>query len=557
MAPVMISLRNVASTGGLLIALVALWYLYRGYCVRRRFQRLQKQGVHHPIFGHLIAVGKLMADIPKDAHGDYLMVLVQDNWQYLFPSCKRCPPAAYLDLWPFSPPMILSLHPDVSAQFTQDFSLDKAHSTAAFLYPLTANLDVSSSNGSQWKLRRRRISPGFSMQNITLRVPDLLEEVEVFVDVLRRAVGKDGGWGPVFPLEKKATLLTLDIIGRFTLDVRLHEQTSPLTPFSAGMLDVIPRLSFHMHIGNVLTALNPWQQLRVWWDNRMMDNYLLPMLKARIAALGNDSGPSDEKLSKNHKTRTVIDILVRAMADDREDESMFLAYALAETKHTIRRAFSLAWIFHILALHRDVLDKVRAEHESVLGPDPAASLRASPQLLGQLVYTGAVIKEMMRVHTNVGTMREGAPGFQLYGPASSGFEGVAFPTEGCVVWDGNFAIHRNAALWPRPTEFVPERWLTTDRSDPLHPRHNAYRPFEQGPRNCVGQHLVVTEMKMVVALVVWELELEPAWDERDAQGNTHKKETVWGERLYQVSRNGPPHVKDGMPVHVRLRQAAF
>lgn len=172
---------------------------------------------HHPVLGHLAAVGKLMADMPKDAHGDYLMVLIQDNWRDLFPGCERCPPAAYLDLWPFSPPMLISLHPDVSAQFTQDFSLDKAHSTVAFLRPLTANLDVSSSNGAQWKLRRRRIAPGFSVQAITARVPDLLEEVEVFVDVLRRNAGKDGNWGPVFSLQEKATNLTLDFIGRFTL----------------------------------------------------------------------------------------------------------------------------------------------------------------------------------------------------------------------------------------------------------------------------------------------------------------------------------------------------
>lgn len=301
------------------------------------------------------------------------------------------------------------------------------------------------------------------------------------------------------------------------------------------MLDIIPRLSYHTHIGNVLATLSPWQQFRVWWDNRRMDNYLLPLLRDRIAMLSKESEPSSEKPiqgDKGNKIRTAIDILVRAMADDREDERTFLPYALAETKHTMfagheTTAFSLAWIFHMLASHRDVMDKVRAEHECVLGPDPAASLRASPHLLSQLAYTSAVIKEMMRVHTNVGTMREGVAGFRLYGPAGSGFEGVAFPTEGCVVWDGTFAIHRNATLWPRPTEFVPERWLTTDPEDPLHPPRNAYRPFEQGPRSCVGQHLAMTEMKMVVALVVRELELETAWDEWDAQRYAYASRTMF------------------------------
>jgi hypothetical protein len=28
---------------------------------------------------------------------------------------------------------------------------------------------------------------------------------------------------------------------------------------------------------------------------------------------------------------------------------------------------------------------------------------------------------------------------------------------------------------------------------------------------------------------------------------------VWNDRCYQVGADTPPHVKDGMPVHVRLR----
>ncbi|OAA65337.1 taurine catabolism dioxygenase family protein [Niveomyces insectorum RCEF 264] len=557
-------MNHAAIAGGLLLAATVLWYAYRGYCVRSRFQRLQKQGIpmmpHHPIFGHFGVVAKLMADMPADAHGDYLMVLIQENWRDVFPGCQRCPPAVYLDLWPVSPPMLLSLDPAVSAQFTQDVNLDKAPEQGAFLHPLTGNLDVSSCNGALWKLRRRLLSPGFSPQNVSLRVPDLLEEVEVFVDVLRRAVGPNGGWGPVFTLEEKATLLTLDFIGRFTLDVRLHEQTTPLTPFSAGMLDTLPWLTIHVHIGNFLGILNPWRQVKFWWNTRKMDSFLLPLLRDRIAALkqeGKDDRDQDEtQLGKKEKQRSLMDMLLRAMVENGEDERTFLPYALAETKHTMfagheTTAFVLAWVFLMLSHHPDVLDKMRAEHDAVLGPDPAAAMRAAPHLLSQIVYTNAVIKETMRVHTNVGTLRGGTPNFELYGLAGSGFEGTAFPTAGCVVWDGNFAIHRNPALWPRATEFLPERWLVTDPDDPLHPPHNAYRPFVQGPRNCVGQHLAMMEMKMVLVLVTRELELETAWEEWDAlRGNTGKKGTVWGDRLYQVSKHGPPHVKDGMPVHV-------
>ncbi|CAK7223791.1 hypothetical protein SBRCBS47491_005329 [Sporothrix bragantina] len=517
---------------------------------------------HNPILGHLGVVGMLMADLPRDVHGDYLMVLIQENWRDLFDKkYEKCPPAVYLDLWPVSPPMLLALDPAMAAQFTQDINVEKSAAQGNFLKPLTSNLDLASSHGAAWKKLRRRMNPGFSALSIRQRLPALMEEVEVFRDILLSKAGKDKSWGPVFTLERPVTMLTLDFIGRFTLDLRLHEQTSPLTPVSEAMLDTLPWLAIHIHIGNVLTLFNPWRRYKLWRNRRVMDAYLEPLLEDRARFVAEKQPGTGNAL---------VDTLFQAISSEATetapiDPAATLAYVVAETKHTLfagheTTAFSLAWLFQTLARHPTILAKMCAEHDDVLGTDPtvaAARLREAPHLLGQLPYTTAVIKESLRINTNVGTLRAGSPGFALYGPPGSGYEGVAFPTEQCVIWDGNFAMHHNPALWPRPKEYIPERWLTTDPNDPLHPVRNAYRPFELGPRNCIGQHLAMTEMTMVLALVVRMFEVEEAWEEWDAQRGvspTKKKDMVWGERMYQVSKHGPPHVKDGMPVHVRLRQ---
>ncbi|CAK7200622.1 hypothetical protein SEUCBS139899_003320 [Sporothrix eucalyptigena] len=561
-----VSTSNLFTATGLLLAATALWYLYRGYVVRSHFQRLQRQGVpmlpHNPILGHLGVVGVLMADLPRDVHGDYLMVLIQDNWRTLFDKkYEKCPPAVYLDLWPVSPPMLLSLDPSMTAQFTQDVNVEKSPAQGNFLRPFTGNTELASSHGALWRKLRKRMNPGFSAQAIRQQLPALLEEVEVFRDILISRTGKDGNWGSVFTLEKPVTMLTLDYIGRFTLDLRLHEQTTPLTPYSAAMLDTLPWLAIHIHIGNVLTLFNPWRRFKLWRNRHIMDSYLEPLLQKRADLVAEKRPGAGTAL---------VDKLFQAIAAEPPntvpaDPAPPMAYVMAEAKHTLfagheTTAFSLAWLFQTLSRHPDILAKMCTEHDAVLGTDPAAAatcLRENPHLLGQLPYTTAVIKESLRIHTNVGTLRAGSPGFALYGPPNSGYEGVAFPTEQCVLWDGNFALHRNPKYWPCPLEFLPERWLTTDPDDPLHPVRNAYRPFELGTRNCIGQHLAMTEMTMVLALVVRTVEVEEAWDEWDAQRGVSlkkKKDTVWGERLYQVSKHGPPHVKDGMPVHVRLRQ---
>lgn len=169
------------------------------------------------LLGHLGVIGGLLSQLPSDAHGDYMMMMILHNWQALFPDCSRCPPIAYIDLWPFAPPTAISLSAELSAQFTQDYSLPKAHQQKRTLHPLTLNRDLSSMEGAEWRLWRKRLNPGFSIQNITNRIPDIVDEVDDFVRYIDAKAGKHGQWGPVFALQDATIRLALDVILRFVL----------------------------------------------------------------------------------------------------------------------------------------------------------------------------------------------------------------------------------------------------------------------------------------------------------------------------------------------------
>ncbi|KAE8143702.1 cytochrome P450 [Aspergillus pseudotamarii] len=551
-----------------LLVTASAYALYRGYQVRRMFQSLKKQGIplmrHSMILGHLEVIGKLMSRLPSDAHGDYMMVMIQENWQKLFPDCSKCPPVLYIDLWPFAAPMLISINPDTSCQCTQDYSLPKAYQQKRTLYPLTRNRDVSSMEGAEWKVWRKRLNPGFSIQNITSRISDILDEVEVFGNVLEARAGKDGAWGEVFPLEEATTNLAMDVILRFFLNKRFHQQTGPRSPITIALLDTISRMFFYVNIFNFLSYINPWRHFKLWLNYRTLLNCLSPFLKERIFEIQKNSQVTN---------KTLVDLLVKSMEEEKGPDGAgtdlstnteFLETAIGQITTFLfaghdTTASTICWLFRLLEQHPDVLAKLRAEHDVVLGPDPTqavAALRANPQLLNTLTYTNAVLKESARVHTNVGTMRRGEPGFFLVGPPGSGpeCEGKHMPTDGFVVWDGNFAIHRSPDVWPRPNEFIPERFLVTDENDPLHPPKNAWRFFELGPRGCIGQHLATVEIKLVLALVARRFDVECAWDEWDSQLNFKgPRNMVWEDRCYQVGGDSPPHVKDGMPVHVRVR----
>ncbi|KAF5557093.1 sterigmatocystin monooxygenase [Fusarium mexicanum] len=527
--------RLLRFSGVILVALLVHAFR-KGYRVRKKFQALKDQGIpimkHSMILGHLEVIGKLVSTLPSDAHGDYLMLRIQENWQELFPQCTKCPPVAYVDTWPFTAPMVISLNAHVSAQFTQEHSLPKAYEQKHVLYPLTKNRDLASMEGAEWKIWRKRLSPAFSIQNINSRLPDILEEVEDFANVLKSKAGKDGEWGEVFPLGDATANLTLDVIIRLFLNIRIHEQWGRSSPVCAALLDSISRLYFFVNPANFIQYYNPWRHFKLWQNYRTLVKSFTPALQERMNKLQQD---------RTAKGKTLVDLIVQALDAERAEQkgpgqgskdqsnmqldADFLEMAIGQINTFLFAGFditaaTIAWLFRLLSEYPEVLAKLREEHDAVLGPNAwgvADVIRENPQLLGQLPYTLAVLRESMRYHTNVGSMRRGEPGFFLVGPPGSdpGFEGKKLPTEDFIVWDGSYAIHRDPEIWHRAWEFLPERFLVTDPEDPLYPPPNGWRSFEAGPRVCIGQHLATVEIKLAMVLIARCFDVECAWEEWD------------------------------------------
>jgi cytochrome P450 len=302
---------------------------------------------------------------------------------------------------------------------------------------------------------------------------------------------------------------------RRTRGIRLHEQTGPPTPLKTALLDSIRRTRFYTNILNIWSQLNPYRWLRFRLNTQAMDAFLLPHISARINA-----NPTT-KAERNQFLQLTVQSLQEEVPGGKVDRAAFLASALGHTKFFLfaghdTTAGAICWTIRFLSLNPDALAKLRAELDSVLGADAAATLREKPHLVNSLTYTAAALKESLRLQTNVGTMRKGGPDFSLYGPADSEFPGQPFPTNRCVLWDGNWAIHKDPDVWHRVEEFLPERWLVADEADPLYPPRNAFRAFELGPRDCIGQFLAQVEMKLVLALVTREFDFAEDWEAWDA-----------------------------------------
>lgn len=529
------SLGQLVSTLGCLLGLILIIFAAKLYAVRKEFRDLRRQGLpmppHHPLFGHISLTASIIRKLPERAAHNYLGDQIRRRYPHL-------DEAFYLDLWPFAPRMLVIMSPEIMHQYSQDRYLPKHSTVQEFLEPVVGKHNLVSMEGSMWKQWRARFNPGFSALQVMNLIPAIVDEVVVFRDLLRERASKN----EMFQLEELALNLSIDLIGRIAMDHKFGCQRRDNVMVTALQRQI--RWSTFSIDPNPLEQVNVLRPLVHWYNTHMMNLYLSRQLDMRYSnvQLETIKGKSMVDLAlKSHvsnspstgkatsATSPVIDAEFKELL-----MSQIKVFLLAGHDTT---SASAVYMYHLLAKHPSILALVQEEHLSVFGPNTAALptiLASNPYTLNEIPVTLAVIKETLRLFAPAATVRAGQPDFFLFGSDGK----TLFPTEKCLVWSNHYGLHRNPRYWVRPDEFLPERWLVGE-GDPLYPVKDAWRPFERGPRSCIGQEVAIAELKVILALTVRELQIEDAYKEWDLQKGTADRERagVEGERAYQYIRN--------------------
>jgi cytochrome P450 len=112
----------------------------------------------------------------------------------------------------------------------------------------------------------------------------------------------------------------------------------------------------------------------------------------------------------------------------------------------------------------------------------------------QLPYLDAVVKEGLRCFPPIPmSMPRHVP------RGGSTIEGYFIP-ERTVVSCQAYTLHRDPVVFPRPDEFVPERWLDED-GEKTREMNRWFMAFGAGGRGCLGRHLAIAEMKLLLCEV--------------------------------------------------------
>ena len=287
-----------------------------------------------------------------------------------------------------------------------------------------------------------------------------------------------------------------------------------------------------------------------------MNRYLHAEVDKRFSEIKAGSGKASKSVLSlalqgyQHETQAEnVDAVDQAFKDTVTANLCLFLFAGHDTTSS-----TLVFCYHLLATHLEILSRVRSEHDQIFGKDQSASqLRDSvlqrPQCLNELPYTMAVIKETLRLHPPSSSMRVGRPGVDIIDE-----DGRHYPTEGCNVFTLNPAIHRNPKYWKEPEKFIPDRWLVGSQDD-LHPVEGAWRPFQLGPRSCIGQSLALMELRVALVMTISEFDVRPAYDEWDELHPTTRIREIDGNRVYPTEKGGGgAHPADGYPCRVSLRK---
>ncbi|KAE8832834.1 hypothetical protein PTNB73_09764 [Pyrenophora teres f. teres] len=508
--------------------IAALAYgLMRMIHVRRFYKDLPKPP-HSFLFGHLKVLGEAYAMLPSNGHYQAAATTIARKY--------NMPGVFYLDLWPITWGQVIVTDPDCALHMTAIRNHPKHIEEARAVDPLIGNANIVSTNGQRWKELHKMLSPAFSITHITNLRPMVADEVMKYRAILRQK----SETGEVFAFETHTMCMTFDVICTATFGYSLDAQTKG----SDALIHFENMCRIHIESRDSLNFVrNFFVHRRRDAERDKWSAILAKLIRERFEIVKSD------KLNLSDKRGLgIMDLILREYVQSgaTELDARFMEDALTQVRTMFSAGSSttsdtICFAFMLLSINPDAVRKMREEHDRVFTMGIEATyemLKAEPYKLNQLTYTTGVIKEVLRFFPIGNTAREGIDTIP--------YNGAQWPTKGLMICPVQMHMHMNPEIFLDPMKFDPERF---ERED--FPRH-AWRPFERGPRACLGQPLALDELLITFLLIVRDFDftcadLKPNKTPRTEWSNL---DLSFGDRAYQefLFEARP---RDGMPMTVK------
>ena len=335
-----------------------------------------------------------------------------------------------------------------------------------FLRPIVGDAALITSDEPEHLRRRRVVQPNFHKE----RLGEAFRVVEERLRALFVGLSRTDG-----PVDLYAALrpCVLGTICEVFLGAETLRRNPELTGYVAQMM-AFANLPFALQELKLPLPGTPWA--RFVRARQRSDRLLFDEIRRRRSSETEAAGVMSLLLAASDAGAGLSDEEVR-------DQALSLVSAGFETTSA-----ALTWAVYALLSHPEVLDRLRDE---VAGLETVDFVT-----LNRLPYLERVVKETLRLYPP-------APAALRVASRDLTFQGLHIP-KGQRVALSVYATHRQAASYPDPLRFDPDRWLEGAPA-------NAYLPFGSGARYCIGAGLATGVVKFGLALLLRGFELSPAW----------------------------------------------
>ncbi len=286
------------------------------------------------------------------------------------------------------------------------------------------------------------------------------------------------------------TALTLDTIGLCGFGYRLNSfYRRDYHPFVDAMADA---LGIAMSTrGLPFEDVTKARQRRMDADGRYMNAVVDRIIRERKAERAAAGG--GEKNDLLDYMLTGVDPKTGERLDDTNIRYQIITFLIAGHETT---SGLLTFAAYFLLSHPEVLARATEEVDRVFGPDPA--LRPTLAQVNGLRYVQQVLKESLRLWPT-------APGFALMPYRDEVIGGRYALRARSHVLVLLPMLHRDPAVWGERAEiFDPDNFLP-EREAARPP--NAYKPFGNGQRACIGQQFALQEATLVIGMMLHRFRL--------------------------------------------------
>jgi len=486
------TLWNVATSG---VAIASAWAIHQFFKFVSWKSVMRKIPGPPPFF----PIGNIHQMDPENSFDDYVKLSFVYGEMFVF--------------WFFSRPIIVISDPALIREVIQN--KDVWH--RKFFFEVDDEVIgkvLFAIDGPSWKERRTRLNSSFRSQNVNSLFPTIRERAVKATSILIENSKK----GKQTEIDNFMVGATMDIIFQFLVG-KTFDIISGKKDF---LKDYMNAVSIEVMLRNVgLKYLPIPSRIKFFTSSMKTHSFLKKVIRDRAKEL------QDEPTSVSD---SILDMLLThpSRLSDQEIADDLLGLMIAghdTTSHT------MAWAVYEVGRKKDVLAKLKEEVDAVIPGIPSVDNILSIDSLDQinkLTYLTAVIKETLRIWPPAGSS-------PLTATQDTTLAGHSLPKD-TVVMCATYTIQRSPMHWKNPLTFNPDRFLETSSNYQLADavsnfgeqsvKEQVYMPFLIGRHACIGQHLAMLELKVMLATLFKNLDITVHNEVKPLLGITLKPKEV-------------------------------